>query len=51
MSRQQLLAVRYGRLTKRLQPTGRGAASSTPELGEPRPAAEAHVVSRQENVE
>jgi hypothetical protein len=31
-------------LTKRLQPRGRGAASSTPELNEPRPAAEAHVV-------
>ena len=33
------------RLTKRLQPTGRGAASSTLELFGPRPAAEAHVVS------
>ena len=34
------------RLTKRLQPTGRGAAPSTPERFGPRPAAEAHVVSR-----
>ena len=32
------------RLTKRLQPTGRGAASSTPKRFEPRPAAEARVV-------
>jgi hypothetical protein len=36
--------LRSGRLPKRLPPTGRGAAASTPELGEPRPAAEAHVV-------
>jgi len=35
-----------GSLTKRLQPTGRGAASSTSQLNEPRPAAEAHVVRR-----
>jgi hypothetical protein len=34
----------FRRLTKRLQPTGRGAAASTAELVGSRPAAEAHVV-------
>ena len=36
----------FGPITKRLQPTGRGAASFPPQLDEPRPAAEAHVVSQ-----